>query len=397
MLANLTRRRIFRHRTDFVDPLIDRRASTPNNAALEGSVGAVGRRIFSNLVQDATALRHKKPVWILLIAILLGVGTVWFSIPSQIPSTPTASVDDASGLVPAANKTWVPPAPLNSSRAMKYLEKICALGSRTTGTAGMTKQQSMLQQHFEELGGKVIFQTFMHRHPMTGQPVEVKNLIVQWHPDRNVRVLLSAHYDTRPFPDRDPKNPRGVFVGANDGASGTALLMELAHAMKDPKITVGVDFVLFDAEELVFGERDGDYFIGSGYFAQQYASEPPPYRYRSGLLFDMIGDKDLQLYFDEASFKYAAPLAREVWDIAKSLGISEFKPRVVHSIRDDHLPLNEIARIPTVDLIDFDYPTAASRTRSYWHTLADTPDKCSGDSLTKVAAVAMEWLRRQKP
>lgn len=261
----------------------------------------------------------------------------------------------------------------------------------------MIEQQQLLQAHFEKLGARVLWQSFQHRHPQTGGPVEVKNLIVQWHPDRMDRVLLCSHYDTRPFPDRDPKNRRGLFVGANDGASSTAALMELGHAIKESKISIGVDFVFFDAEELVFAEQNGEYFIGSTYFAQQYAAEPPSHRYRAGILLDMIGDKDLQLYYDEASFKFAPQLAREVWDIARALGIKEFSPRVVHSIRDDHLPLNEIARIPTIDLIDFDYPTAASRTRSYWHTMADTPDKCSGDSITKVLAVVLEWLKRQKP
>lgn len=280
---------------------------------------------------------------------------------------------------------------------MKYLEQLCAIGSRTTGTPGMVQQQQLLQSHFEKLGAKVVWQSFQHRHPQTGQPVDVKNLIVQWYPDRTERVVLCSHYDTRPYPDRDPKNRLGLFVGANDGGSSTAALMELGHAMMEKSIRVGVDFVFFDAEELVYGEQKGEYFIGSTHFAQQYIAEPPPYRYRSGILLDMIGDKDLQLYYDEASFKYAPQLAREVWDIARGLGLKEFSPRVVHSVRDDHLPLNEIARIPTIDIIDFDYPTAASRTRSYWHTMADTPDKCSGDSLTKVLAVVLEWLKRQNP
>lgn len=280
---------------------------------------------------------------------------------------------------------------------MKYLEQLCALGSRTTGTTGMVQQQQLLQSHFESLGAKVVWQAFPYRHPQTGETVEVKNLIVQWYPDRMDRVLLCSHYDTRPFPDRDPKNPRGLFVGANDGGSSTAALMELGHAIQEAPIAIGVDFVFFDAEELVYAEQKGEYFIGSIHFAQQYVAEPPAYRYRAGILLDMIGDKDLQLYFDETSFKYAPQLAREVWDIAKRLGVKEFAPRVVHSIRDDHLPLNEIARIPTIDIIDFDYPTAASRTRSFWHTTSDTPDKCSGDSITKVLAVVLEWLKRQKP
>ena len=112
---------------------------------------------------------------------------------------------------------------------------------------------------------------------------------------------------------------------------------------------------------------------------------------------DMVGDKDLQLCWDEVSFKYDPQIAKDVWSVAKDLGIREFNPRVLHSIRDDHLPLNEIAHIPTIDIIDFDYPTVASRSRSYWHTMADTPDKCSGDSITKVAAVVMTWLQRQTP
>jgi hypothetical protein len=298
---------------------------------------------------------------------------------------------------PVAGKSWNPPAPLNSARAKKYVEQLCAIGSRTTGTPGMVKQQQMLQAHFEKLGAKVDFQSFVHKHPQTGAPVEVKNMLVQWHPERNERVLLCSHYDTRPYPDRDLKNKTGLFVGANDGASSTALLMELGHAISGANLKVGVDFVFFDAEELVYVERGGEYFIGSKYFAQQYASEPPPYRYRAAILTDMVGDKDLQLYYDEASFKYAPQLAREVWEIAKGMGIKEFMPRVVHSVLDDHLPLNEIAGIPAIDIIDFDYPTAASRTRSYWHTMADTPDKVSGDSLTKVAAVVLEWLKRQNP
>jgi hypothetical protein len=265
----------------------------------------------------------------------------------------------------------------------------------------MAAQQKLLVEHFEELGGKIVWQNFQHKNPMTGAPVEVKNLIVQWQPELEERVLICSHYDTRPFPDRDPKNPRGEFIGANDGGSSTALLMELGHAMKDAKLNVGVDFVFFDAEELVYTAPNvatiGDYFVGSTYFSQQYVSEPPAYRYRCGILTDMIGDKELQLSWDDVSFKYAPLLAKEVWGIAKELGLKEFSPRVLHSIRDDHLPLNQIAKIPTIDIIDFDYPTVASRSRSHWHTMADTPDKCSGESITKVAAVVMTWLQRQRP
>jgi glutaminyl-peptide cyclotransferase len=306
----------------------------------------------------------------------------------------------ATKLTAASNaRGWKPPAPLDSARAFGYLQALCKIGSRTTGTPGMATQQRMLEEHFVKLGGKVVWQPFTAKNPMTGASVEVKNLIVQWQPDLKERVLLCSHYDTRPFPDRDPKDPRGLFVGANDGGSSTALLMELGHAMPGLQLNVGVDFVFFDAEELVYtapnGATIGEYFVGSIHFSQQYVAEPQPYRYRAGILMDMVGDKDLQVYWDEVSFKYAPQLAKEVWGIAKELGLREFSPKVVHSVLDDHVKLNEIAGIPTIDIIDFDYPTAASRTRSYWHTMADVPEKCSGESLTKVAAVVLEWVKRQ--
>ena len=304
------------------------------------------------------------------------------------------------------SRGWRPPAPLDAKRAFSYLERLCKIGSRTTGTAGMLQQQRLLEDHFVALGGKPEWQVFMHKHPLTGQQVEVKNLIVRWKPEIKQRVLLCSHYDTRPYPDQDPKNPKGLFVGANDGGSSTALLMELAHAVPKMDLKVGVDFVFFDAEELVYidnGMTLGDYFVGSTYFAEQIVSapsettSPTKTTYRAGILMDMIGDKELQLSWDEVSFKYAPSLAKEVWGIAKELGLKEFSPRVLHSIRDDHLPLNQIAKIPTIDIIDFDYPTIASRSRSHWHTMADTPDKCSGESITKVAAVVMTWLQRQRP
>ncbi|MFN6300813.1 MAG: M28 family peptidase [Planctomycetota bacterium] len=335
---------------------------------------------------------------------LLGLLVGCLSNPTE-PSSESASVASlASG--ESANsqlgaRGWKPPAPLDSKRAMGYLEKLCKLGSRTTGTVGMEKQQRILEEHFQALGAQVQYQSFSHKHPLTGQAVEVKNLIVTFKPELKPRVMLCSHYDTRPYPDQDPKNPKGLFIGANDGGSSTALLMELGHAVAKMDLKVGVDFVFFDAEELVYntnnGTTIGDYFVGSTYFAQQLVANGPQSTYRAGILMDMIGDKDLQLSWDEVSFKYAPELAKEVWGVAKELGLKEFSPRVLHSIRDDHLPLNEIALLPTIDIIDFDYPTVASRSRSYWHTMNDTPDKCSGDSITKVAAVVMTWLQRQKP
>jgi glutaminyl-peptide cyclotransferase len=306
-------------------------------------------------------------------------------------SVALVAVNTAPTVVSGANVGDIDP-----KRAFSYLEKICKIGSRTTGTLGMQKQQEMLEEHFAALGGVVLWQPFESRHPVTGAKVEIKNLVVRWRPELAERVLLCTHYDTKPFPAMDSKNPKGLFVGANDGGSGTALFMELGHTMPNLSLQIGVDFVFFDAEELVYEENRDPYFLGSKYFAQAYVNDPSSARYRCGILLDMVGDADLQLYYEENSFKFARPLVEEVWGIAKQLGVKEFEPKLRHYIRDDHLPLNEIAKIPVIDIIDFDYPRGASKNRSYWHTMADTPDKCSGASLAKVGRVLVEWMKRQK-
>ena len=224
----------------------------------------------------------------------------------------------------------------------------------------------------------------------------VKNLIVRWQPELTERVFLCTHYDTRPFPVNDPKNPRGLFIGANDGASGTALFMELGNALEDLPMKVGVDLVFFDAEELVYEEPRDEFFVGSTHFAKTYVEDPSTPRYRCGILIDMIGDADLQLYYEQNSYKFAKSLVEEIWGIAKDLNIKEFKPTIGYEIKDDHLPINGIAKIPVIDLIDFDYTRGGPKGKSFWHTMADTPDKCSGASMVKVGNVLLEWIKRLK-
>jgi hypothetical protein len=144
----------------------------------------------------------------------------------------------------------------SGARAMAHLEAMVAIGPRVSGSEGMTKQRAMIVEHFRAAGATVTPQRFQIRDRKSGKGVAMENIVVVWHPDRQERILLGAHYDTRPFPDRDRDDPRGVFVGANDGASGVALLMELAGAMPGLEGPVGIDFVLFDGEEYVFGPRD---------------------------------------------------------------------------------------------------------------------------------------------
>jgi hypothetical protein len=283
----------------------------------------------------------------------------------------------------------------NPQRAMGYLVQLCDLGPRPSGSPAMTRQQQLLSQFFSSRGASVSLQTFEIRHPEDGSNVPMANLIATWHPQRPKRFLLCAHYDTRPFPDQDPRNKRGTFLGANDGASGTAALMELANQMNDLPSDVGVDIVLFDGEEFVWEQGRDDYFLGSTFFAEKYVAAPPAVRYRAGILLDMVGDRELKIYYEKNSLLHAREVAKSIWKTAGRLGVRAFVPRSRHTIQDDHIPLNEIAKIPTVDLIDFDYPRPGFGEPSYWHTEQDTAENCSGESLAAVVWVVHEWLKTQ--
>lgn len=276
--------------------------------------------------------------------------------------------------------------PFNGARAYESLKQLSAIGPRPSGSPGMAAQQKLLSEHFQKLGGQVEFQRFRVRHPQDGSAVPMANLIVRWNPRAKDRILLCAHYDTLPFPMRDRENPRGVFIGANDGASGVAILMELAHDMATLDTKLGVDFVMLDGEEFRFSDSDR-FFLGSEYFSREYVKTKSRQRYRWGVLLDMVGDADLQIYQERNSlwWKDTRPLVEAIWSTAARLGVREFVPKPGQAIDDDHVMLHDTGGIPCIDVIDFDYPS--------WHTQGDTADKCSPLSLAKVGWVIREWLK----
>ena len=284
--------------------------------------------------------------------------------------------------------------PFDGGKAYEYLKKLCAIGPRPSGSPGMAAQQKLLTEHFSSFGGKVELQRFHARHPQDGSSVPMANLIVRWHPESKQRVLLCAHYDTLPYPMRDPQDPRGKFVGANDNASGVAILMVLAQEMPKLETHYGVDFVLFDGEEFIFREND-PYFLGSEYFAGQYVQEPPAYRYRWGVLLDMVGTSRLEICQERNGMFWddTRPLVEEIWRTARRLGVREFIAKKKYEVQDDHLALHNIGHIPTCDVIDFGYHDDRVRfPHPPWHTQADTPEQCSALSLAKVGWVIREWL-----
>ncbi len=324
-----------------------------------------------------------------LAAVFLGSSGI-LSWPGAFEAT---SVTEASALV------FDDPPKIDGKRAYGYLKKICDIGPRTAGSEANARQRKMVAEHFTKMGGVVEEQRWAIVHPQTGQRLILVNLIGRWHPERRDRVVIGAHYDTRPHPDeeRDPARQAMPFIGANDGASGVAVQMELAHHLKDLKTDRGVDLVLFDGEELVFamgnGQTAGEYFLGSTVFATRYAqlrdSRRIQYRYVAGMVLDMVGGRDLKLPQEPNSNQYARGLVQQVWSVADSLKAKSFKNYEGREVRDDHLPLNDIGGIPTIDLIDFDYP--------YWHKADDLPENCSAESLEEVGRVIATWLTVPAP
>jgi glutaminyl-peptide cyclotransferase len=198
--------------------------------------------------------------------------------------------------------------------------------------------------------------------------------------DQSPQIVLGAHYDTRFFADNDPdltKRSQPV-PGANDGASGVAILLELARSL--PKDIIPTWLVFFDTEDN--GRLDGwDWILGSRAFAEEIKIAP-----RAVVIVDMIGDADLNIYLEKNS---NLAIRTEIWSTAEKLGYGDvFINKEKYSMEDDHTPFLE-AGIPAVDIIDFDYP--------YWHTTLDTPDKVSAKSLQAVGETLWNWIIEQTP
>jgi Zn-dependent M28 family amino/carboxypeptidase len=271
----------------------------------------------------------------------------------------------------------------NSDTSFEFLTDQCDIGARNPGTRGHKIVQRYLVSKLKEFGANLSVQPF-DAVLTTGDTLRLVNIIGNFNKGSKKRILLGAHYDTRPFADHDPdpSNRNTPIIGANDGASGVAVLLEIARQLGKSNPPIGIDIIFFDGED---SGREGvpeDYILGSTYFA----SHMKGYRPYSVIIIDMIGEKDVEIKKEGYSRVVSADLLEEIYSIARRLNLSEFSDEEGVSLIDDHLPFVKRG-IPSVDLIDFDYP--------YWHTLEDTPDKCSKESLSAVGRVLLEFIWQQ--
>ena len=274
------------------------------------------------------------------------------------------------------------PPDFDGERAMALLEEQCDMGPRYPGSEAHRLYRRWLVDRLSEAGAEVSLQPF-DGVLSTGDTLHLVNIIGNFNRDAGVRVLLGAHYDTRPRADRDPDPDRRnePIIGANDGASGVAVLLEIARLLGENEPPVGVDIVLFDGED--YGEEGNhdDYCLGSAWFASHLRG----FRPAAVVVGDMIGERGVEIPIEGYSGRYAPREVGELWDIAAELGVGAFVRRPGPAIIDDHVPFIREG-LPAVDLIDFDYP--------WWHTIEDTPDKCSAESLEAVGVVLVTWIWR---
>ena len=271
----------------------------------------------------------------------------------------------------------------NGSRSLDHLNAQVDLGPRVPDSDASGQCRDLFRRHFDSLGLAVDSQTFEFFDPYSNRSIPAVNMVVSepGRGDTDDRIVILAHYDSRPRAEyaRDTLRRQHPIDGANDGASGCAVLMELGAAFAAIKPPGPVDLVFVDAEDWgVTGDHEL-YAIGSREFARRGIRG----KYRFGILVDMVGDSSQQIYREVLSERYAKEINDMVWDAAGKLGINSFIDSAKYQIQDDHLPLN-IGGVPTVDIIDFDYP--------YWHTELDTPDKCSANSLENVGRVLIEII-----
>ena len=273
---------------------------------------------------------------------------------------------------------------ISGDSAYEHIKTQVAFGPRVPNTAGHRAQLAWMREYLAERADTVIVQFWTHT-TAKGTELQLTNLFARINADAPDRVLLLAHWDTRPTADEDRDEARRdqPIDGANDGASGTALLLEMANVMAKNAPPIGVDILLVDAEDYGPGEM----YLGAKFFAANVA---PGYRPLYGILVDMIADKNPRYPVESNSKELAGEVVERVWRTAEQLGYGNYFRRSSQgAIEDDHMPLNR-AGIRTIDIIDFEYGSG----NEFWHTSQDVLENTSPRGLEIVGTVLLELIYR---
>ena len=276
----------------------------------------------------------------------------------------------------------------NSDSAYAFVDKQVSFGPRVPNTEAHKKCEQWLTQTLKRYTSHVIVQNAKLK-TADNKTLDASNIIASFNPDNKSRILLCAHWDSRPWADHDPDptNRRKPVPGANDGASGVGILLEMARQFSQHNPGHGVDIVLFDAEDYgehqeEQGNNEDSWALGAQYWAKN--PHVNNYSARFGILLDMVGASNPSFTMEGTSVYYAPGIMRNVWNIAQGLGYQNyFSTRKTGAITDDHLYVNELLRIPTIDIIDYS-PDRENGFFDQWHTVNDDMSNISRETLKAV-------------
>lgn len=291
----------------------------------------------------------------------------------------------------------------NADSAYLFCEKQCDFGPRTMNSDAHDKCGAWIVDKFKQYGCSVIEQKAdLKAYDET--MLKSNNIIASYKPEQTTRILLCAHWDCRPWADNDPDstNWHKPVMGANDGASGIAVMLEIARQLqKSDSLNIGVDFVCFDAEDWGIpqwsdAEDNGDsWALGAQYWAEN--PHKAGYEARFGILLDMVGGTGARFYQEGMSKQYAQPIVNKIWTAARAAGYESLFPNEQGGyVTDDHIPVNQKTKIPTADIIAF-YPNCQqSSFGPTWHTVNDTMENIDRNILKAVGQTVIQVLFSEK-
>ena len=275
----------------------------------------------------------------------------------------------------------------DKGNAFRYLVEQCEFGPRNPGSNGYKQCLDYLQNTLSGFADTVLLQPFVLDDLVDKKSYDLTNIIARFKMDEPEQLLIGAHWDTRPWADEDPvpEKRNDPIIGANDGASGVAVILELARILNASPPPIGITLVLFDGEDMGRSGTPKSYAQGSLAFAKDLPIEKPD----EAIILDMIGDAELHIPIERYSYQQNRQLVKKLWSLAKGLSLDAFESRIEYSIYDDHVPLWAEAKIPAVDIIDFNYPNSYT---NYWHTTQDLPEHCSAESLGQIGTLLVHYI-----
>ena len=309
----------------------------------------------------------------------------------QQKTTPKKPSEPQQKTTPKKPKVTIDVPSFNSDSAYYFIEKQVSFGPRVISSKPWKDCATWLEKKFLQYTPNVLVQ----EAPITtydGKNHTLKNIIASFSPDKNNRIALFAHWDSRHIADHDTENKNSPILGANDGGSGVGVLLEIARqfSKKNPKI--GVDIILFDAED--YGDPNSSepdsWCLGSQYWSKN--PHKSNYHARYGILLDMVAAKNATFYWEGYSNHYAKPILEKIWKKGRKLGYGKhFIYQNGPEILDDHVYVNYLAHIPTIDIIEYDASTE-NHFNKHWHTHKDDMDNIDRETLNAVGQTLLEVI-----